>query len=215
MHKIIKTFIILLLFLPVSLISQQDNEKIDLSPAAGIYTENSSYQGIRINSKRKDDSFIRKYFDYNSSNNYNMPLRYYTDSLTTIKKSPTGAMILSAIIPGLGQFYNQSYWKIPVIYGVAAFFTYEYKTNNDYYKIYSNKYEAVKGTDEKNAGTYKRWREIYRDSRDSYIWYFSLLYIINILDAYVDAHLFDFSVDEDYRFRQISGNYSIKFKINF
>jgi hypothetical protein len=187
MYKIIKTFLILFLFLPVLLISQRDVEKID----------------------------IRRYFDYNNSNNIDLPQRYYTDTITTIKKSPTGAIIRSAIIPGLGQLYNQSYWKVPVIYGVAAFFAYEYKTNNDNYKVYSIKYEAVKETDATRADYYKRWREFYRDSRDSYIWYFSLLYIINILDAYVDAHLFDFSVDEDYSFRQIPGNYSIKFKINF
>ena len=44
-----------------------------------------------------------------------------TDTLKNLNlKSPTKAMLMSAVLPGLGQFYNKSYWKIPIIYGLAG-----------------------------------------------------------------------------------------------
>jgi len=61
------------------------------------------------------------------------------DSLQTIEqndttfimaKSPWGAVGRSALIPGWGQFYNNSYWKIPVVWGVLGWFTYLYIENN-------------------------------------------------------------------------------------
>jgi hypothetical protein len=189
-------FLVFLLFFPVFLISQKNVDKID----------------------------IKNYFDYNYNNlSGNFPsYRSYSDSIVIIeKKSPTKAMIFSAIIPGSGQFYNKSYWKIPVIYGVAAYFAYMYNTYNDSFHEYSDKYEAAIISDDgqilKLATSYKSIREFYRDNRDSFIWYMSLLYLVNVLDAYVDAHLFDFNVAEDYR--SLPGKIqvvpSIKFKINF
>jgi hypothetical protein len=47
-----------------------------------------------------------------------------SDTVTIGTKSPTGALVRSAILPGLGQFYNEAYWKIPIIYGLGAFFIY-------------------------------------------------------------------------------------------
>ena len=43
-----------------------------------------------------------------------------------MKKSPTTAVLLSAVLPGAGQFYNESYWKIPIIGGLVGYFGYEY-----------------------------------------------------------------------------------------
>jgi hypothetical protein len=186
-------FLIFLFFLPALLFSQNSNEKI----------------------------YINNYFNYNNLSNITPAYRSYTDTILPEKKSPTKAMIFSALIPGLGQFYNKSYWKIPIIYGLSGYFVYMYKTNNDNFHKYSDKYEAALVSEDDNikgmATTYQSWREYYRDYRDSFIWYISILYLVNILDAYVDAHLFDFNVMEDYKSLpgKAASIYSIKFKINF
>ena len=56
-----------------------------------------------------------------------------TDSTFIMEKSAWGAVGRSAIIPGWGQFYNESYWKIPVVWGVLGWFTYLYVENNNLY----------------------------------------------------------------------------------
>ena len=113
-------------------------------------------------------------------------------------KSPAKAVLLSAVLPGLGQFYNKSYWKIPIVYGLGAFFVYEYIQYDKDFDDYSKKYEASKTTDNPSGSYYlKLYREHYRDKRDSFIWYGGFLYLINILDAFVDAHLYSFDVNEN------------------
>jgi hypothetical protein len=113
-------------------------------------------------------------------------------------KSPGKAVIMSAVLPGLGQFYNESYWKIPIVYGLGAFFVYEYSKYNKDFNNYSNQFEASKTGDNPGGSYYlKSYREFYRDKRDSFIWYGGFLYLINIVDALVDAHLYNFDVNEN------------------
>jgi hypothetical protein len=115
-----------------------------------------------------------------------------------MKKSPTLAALLSAVLPGAGQFYNQSYWKIPIIDGFVVYFAYEYFRNNNLYKENRDIYITTQ-TPENPEGdlNYKSLRNFYRDQRDNFVWYFLIVYTINIIDAYVDAHLFDFDVKEE------------------
>ncbi|MEN3038043.1 MAG: DUF5683 domain-containing protein [Candidatus Kryptonium sp.] len=111
-------------------------------------------------------------------------------------KSPTKAMLMSAVVPGLGQFYNESYWKIPVIYGVASYFIYEIKQNDKNYRYYRDLFiQSIKTTG--GDYRYKRLRDFYRDQRDLFGIYLFVLYIANIVDAYVDAHLYNFDVGEN------------------
>ncbi len=110
-------------------------------------------------------------------------------------KSPTKAMIMSAILPGLGQFYNGSYWKIPIIYGLAGYFVYEFKQSDKNYRYYRDLFAQsvqISGGDYR----YKRLRDFYRDQRDLFGIYLFVLYLANIVDAYVDAHLYNFDVGE-------------------
>lgn len=108
-----------------------------------------------------------------------------------MQKSPWGAVLRSAVLPGLGQYYNQSYWKIPVIWGVNAWFIYNYTYNNNKYKDYQAQYIRVQNPD------YKANRDFYRDQRDQFAIYLGITYVLTLVDAYVDAQLFDFSVEED------------------
>lgn len=114
-----------------------------------------------------------------------------TDSVYVMSKSPWGAVLRSAIIPGWGQFYNESYLKIPVIWGLGFWLGYEWKQNNDLYVFYRKKYSGTK--DE----FYRINRTFYRDQRDLFTIYMVITYIANLVDAYVDANLFDFDVSEN------------------
>lgn len=114
------------------------------------------------------------------------------DSSYVMKKSPWGAVLRSAVLPGYGQYYNESYWKIPVVWGFLGWFGYNYIKNNDDYHYYRDLYL------ETGEEIYKQYRVFYNDQRDLFAIYFVLAYILNLVDAYVDAHLFDFSVSEDF-----------------
>ncbi|MDP1995141.1 MAG: DUF5683 domain-containing protein [Ignavibacteria bacterium] len=114
------------------------------------------------------------------------------DTTFVMEKSAWGAVLRSAIIPGWGQIYNESYWKVPIVWGVGGWFVYNYIKNDKDYKNYQQIYLTTQNTQDKNT------REFYRDQRDLFAMYFVFTYLANLVDAYVDAHLFDFSVTEDF-----------------
>lgn len=122
-----------------------------------------------------------------------------------MQKSPWGAVARSAIIPGWGQIYNESYWKAPVIWGIMGWFVYGWIDNNNNYKDYKNLYIQTGET------LYMDYRDFYRDQRDEFAIYLVLTYFLNLVDAYVDAHLFDFSVDENY----MTGIKMLNVRVNF
>ncbi|MFN3693677.1 MAG: DUF5683 domain-containing protein, partial [Ignavibacterium sp.] len=66
-----------------------------------------------------------------------------SDTTFQMTKSPWGAVARSAIIPGWGQFYNESYWKIPVIWGTAAWFVYNWIDNDRLYNDYKSLYQTT------------------------------------------------------------------------
>ncbi|MBZ0198888.1 MAG: hypothetical protein K8H86_03405 [Ignavibacteriaceae bacterium] len=115
-----------------------------------------------------------------------------TDSVFVMSKSPWGSVLRSAVLPGLGQIYNHSYYKAPIIWGVSAYFIYGWIRNNNDYKNFAEAYNS-------NSSIYNKYnRDFYRDQRDMFSVYLGLTYILNLLDAYVDAQLFDFTVEEDF-----------------
>lgn len=114
-----------------------------------------------------------------------------------MKKSPWKSVLYSAIVPGLGQLYNETYWKVPVVAVVGGYLGYVVLHNNSKFKDYRDSY-AASVTPQNPSGdlNLKSYREFYRDQRDQFILYFGLFYMINLADAYVDAHLYDFEVGE-------------------
>ena len=141
-----------------------------------------------------------------------------TDKKFSMKKSPWLAVLFSAVVPGLGQVYNQSYWKVPLILGLTGYLGYQFYDNYKKYKDYSNQYAASQ-TPEKPYGdlNLQELREFYRNQRDDFVWYFTIVYVVNLVDAYIDAHLFDFDVREEKieRFGKVDKEYKLNFKINF
>lgn len=119
------------------------------------------------------------------------------DSTFIMTKSPWGAVGRSAIIPGWGQFYNESYWKIPIVLGVMGWFTYLYVENNNLYKKYGDLYSESLDQMPSGDPQYKEARDFYRNERDQWALFLGLTYLLNLVDAYVDAHLFDFTVSEN------------------
>ncbi len=132
------------------------------------------------------------------------------------RKSPGLAMLLSAVVPGAGQFYNQSYWKVPVVFGLGLYFASTWLDQNRRVQIYRQKYAAdlavplptdvfasLVAQGQRNDDLNER--EFYKDQRDTFAWYFVILYFVNVADAYVDASLFDFDVGGDLSLRVLPG----------
>lgn len=128
---------------------------------------------------------------------------------------PKKAMWLSLLCPGAGQIYNRSYWKVPLIYGLGVGSFYVVSFQGRMYKEYSAAYYSLVDTDP-NTKDYEpifqglgkvdeSWKKTvlerkmnsYRRYRDMCIFASVLLYVGNALDAFVDAHLYDFSISED------------------
>lgn len=133
------------------------------------------------------------------------------------------AVWMGAIIPGYGQIYNRSYWKLPVVYG--SFFGCAYAitwTNgmyNDYKTAYrdiataevitqdpSNSYIAIlpEGYTLSDVGGAAQWTKTLQSRQNSYRRYRDisivatvLVYALSLIDAYVDAQLFDFDITPD------------------
>ena len=135
-----------------------------------------------------------------------------SDSTFVMTKSPWGAVGRSALIPGWGQYYNESYWKIPIIWGVMGWFTYLYVESNNLYKKYGDLYSESLDVTPNGDSQYKEARDFYRNERDQWALFLGLTYFLNLVDAYVDAHLFDFTVSENKYYK--SPQLNIKLFIN-
>lgn len=137
-----------------------------------------------------------------------LPISSYsqnTDSLVR-SHSPVKATVYSALLPGAGQVYNRKYWKVPVIYAAFAGLGYLAKWNDDRYDTYRTAYryridgnpETIDNfTDVYSDTDLKLLRDYYRRNRDLSLIFAGLVYVLNIVDASVDAHLFYFDVSDN------------------
>jgi hypothetical protein len=115
-------------------------------------------------------------------------------------KSGSLAMLLSALLPGAGQIYAHRYYTIPIIYGFGIYLGSIAIHANTQYLDYRSKYsESIRLDTAKHTGDsyLLSARDFYRDQRDEYILYLGLTYILNIIDAYVGATLYDFDVSDE------------------
>ncbi|MEE4196365.1 MAG: DUF5683 domain-containing protein [Bacteroidales bacterium] len=117
--------------------------------------------------------------------------------------SPHKATMYSAVVPGLGQIYNKKYWKLPIIYGLTGAFIYAFDFNNNQYNKYKNAYAEFDAgkINEFEGYTNKeivlRLKDNYRRNRDLNVIVLAGVYMLNIIDATVDAHLFDYDISEN------------------
>lgn len=120
--------------------------------------------------------------------------------------SPTLASILSAVAPGAGQIYNKKYWKLPIIYGGMGGLIYAGVWNHGKHVLYKDAY-LLRIDDDPNTvdqfdgqftdANLRDLQATYRRNRDLSFIFLGVVYALNIIDATVDAHLFDFDVTED------------------
>ena len=124
---------------------------------------------------------------------------------------------LALVFPGGGQIYNRKYWKLPIVYGGFVGCTYALSWNNKMYKDYSQAYLDIMDDDPNTksyedflpmnssiAGQEERFKEIFRKRKDAYrrqrdlsIFSFIGVYLLSVIDAYVDAELSDFDITKD------------------
>lgn len=128
------------------------------------------------------------------------------DSIIVKKHSPRKATIYSAVLPGLGQAYNKKYWKIPVIYagfaGLGYWFVYEQRNYKTYYDALKLRLDNNPSTIDDFEAEYstedlQTLKEYYARYRDLSVISLTLCYVINVVDAAVDAHLFSFDVSDN------------------
>ncbi len=125
--------------------------------------------------------------------------------IDTLENRPNTAALYSAALPGLGQAYNNKYWKIPIFYGGAVVIGYYISYNNKLYKQYRDGLIALIDGDDRTVPfdpkldikTYQRAVDYWRRNRDLLVIGAMLVYVLNIVDAHVDAHLELFTVDDD------------------
>ncbi|WP_290838953.1 DUF5683 domain-containing protein [Flavobacterium sp.] len=116
---------------------------------------------------------------------------------------PAKAAFYSAVLPGLGQVYNKRYWKVPLVYAAMGTSVYFYADANTKYKSYRDAYKRrLAGYDDDQYDYLDDERLIsaqrfYKKNREYSILFVAAFYILNIVDANIDAHLKQFNVSDD------------------
>ena len=122
------------------------------------------------------------------------------------KFSPTKAGLYSAVLPGLGQYYNKKYWKIPIVLGaigtgvgVTLFYDKSYREYRGYFinKINGTPDQFLIDNPNITKEALGNFQDRQKRTRDYAIAITSLIYILNIVDAVVDAHLYEGRNDPD------------------
>ena len=130
---------------------------------------------------------------------------------------PTKALWLSLVLPGAGQIYNRKYWKLPIIYGGFFGCAYALTWNQMMYRDYSQAYldimdddpntksyldmlpprYDITGREDQFKKIFKRKKDFYRRYRDLSAFCFIGVYLLSVVDAYVDAQLSEFDISPD------------------
>ncbi len=130
---------------------------------------------------------------------------------------PKRATWLALVIPGGGQIYNRKYWKLPLVYGGFVACAYALNWNNQMYSDYSQAYLDIMDDDPNTksymdflppnydiTGSESRFQEIFRKKKDYYrryrdmsVFCFIGVYLLSVIDAYVDAELSNFDISKD------------------
>ncbi len=194
-------FIYIFLFLSVNSLIAQKSDKLSLS-------------------NQKELNFKNRPIE---KNNYYNPL------------APAKAAFYSAVLPGLGQIYNKRYWKVPIVYLGIGTSIYFYKLNNDDYNRFRDAYKRrLAGyTDDEFWGNgttpivssdrLEDAQKTAKRNKDLSIAVAVVFYLLNIIDANVDAHLRQFNVNNDLTLEPVfklnpidtKANYSISLKYRF
>lgn len=122
---------------------------------------------------------------------------------------PQKALLYAAVLPGLGQAYNKKYWKIPLVYGGFIGLGYGIKWNNDIYQDLKDGLYYILETGETygpppyelTESQYRTNIDKFRRNRDFMYLFIGALYVLQIVDAHVDAHLKEFDINPNLQVR--------------
>ncbi len=135
------------------------------------------------------------------------------------KPDPQKVIWMGAIVPGYGQIMNRKYWKLPIVYAGFLGFAYTITYNSIRYQAFKNGYRDIIDTDESTASylqilpkgstiddyggkaeytnVLKTGMEKYRYNRDLSVIISIAYYGLTLVDAFVDAQLYDFDISND------------------
>lgn len=130
---------------------------------------------------------------------------------TTVLQNPRKAVLRSAVIPGWGQARNKKWWKVPLVYGGFVGLGLVYNFNNQFYKEFlleSQYRKANQSIAQDNRFLYAQYKGIsddqiysakdfYRRNRDLTLYSTFGFYLLQMVDAYIDAKLATFDVSDD------------------
>lgn len=140
----------------------------------------------------------------------------------TWRPSAKRAFWLGLVIPGAGQIYNRKYWKLPLIYGGFVGCAYAMRWNNQMYHDYSQAYLDIMDNDPMTqsynnflhlgskitSDNLSRWQDVFKKRKDRYhrwrdMSFFCMVgvYVLSVVDAYVDASLSEFDISPDLSMR--------------
>ncbi len=166
---------------------------------------------IKTDSINIDSVFVRK-------NTSTIMLEKEPKKIVAFKPDAEKAVWFSALLPGFGQIYNRQYWKVPIIYGGAIGLGYSIAVNNQQYIEYRKAYADLARNDGKstyyehflpegvviNDENRSYYTNVFKSKQDAYLNYRDIsiigavvLYLLTIIDAYVDAQLFDYDISPD------------------
>ncbi len=129
------------------------------------------------------------------------------DSVQSAKKhSPLKALWMSAVLPGLGQAYNKKYWKIPIVWAGFAGLGYGLYHTGSRFVAYRNAYRLQVDDRPETAGSVngisdpaslKFYRDQNKRNLDITAIFTAVWYVLNLVDASVDAHLYHYDISDD------------------
>lgn len=123
-----------------------------------------------------------------------IPLRLFSFS---DPHNPTKASIYSAVVPGLGQIYNRKYWKLPLVYGAMGGATWFMLNQRQIMRDSNASFRALYAAGKAPSSYAIDARDNARKYRDFSILAISAIYVLQIVDATVDAHFYKFDIDQN------------------
>ena len=144
-----------------------------------------------------------------------------TDSVLKKKHSPKIAIALSLVVPGAGQIYNKKAWKVPIIYTgflASGFCTYYFNSKRMLYQTeYKNRMQGNTSLLKPQLNYYSdenilSLEQKYQQYMEISIAAIAIVYLLNVIDAAVDAHLYYFDISDDLSMR-MSPYYSPDFHL--
>lgn len=134
--------------------------------------------------------------------------------------TPAKAAFYSAILPGLGQAYNKKYWKIPIVYGAIGVSMYYYIDSSQKYHQYRDAYKRrLEGYTDDEFSYYDddqliSAQKFYQRNKDFSALFVVGFYVLNIIDANVDAALIQYNVNDNLSIRPDIYMQDVTFRTN-